>query len=164
MRKVEVGSKRAIYHLTEAGADLFEVVKGLGDWGQKWVNHDIKPEDVDPKLLAWDMHRRVNVDLLPPKRVVVQLTFRGAAKGDYWLVLERPEPSVCMQDPGFDVDLFVSTDTIAMHKVWLGMADFSYCVAEGLIQLDGLSAHVEAFPAWFKLSFFSDVKPAVTRV
>jgi|TARA_B100000809_G_C15125702_1_gene526137 hypothetical protein len=63
------------------------------------------------------MHRRVNIDLLPPERVVVQLTFYGAAKGDFWLVLERPEPSVCMHDPGFDVDLFVTTDTVAIHKV-----------------------------------------------
>ena len=72
---------------------------------------------MDPTLLTWGMHRRVNIDLIPPERVVVQLTFYGAAKGDFWLVLERPEPSVCMHDPGFDVDLFVTTDTVAIHKV-----------------------------------------------
>ena len=48
-----------------------DVVKGLGDWGQQWVDHDITADDVDPKLLVWDMHRRVNVDLLLPERVVV---------------------------------------------------------------------------------------------
>ena len=160
-RKTVGNSKRPEYHLTEAGADLFEVVKGLGDWGQKWVNHDIGPADVDPALLTWDMHRRVNVDLLPPGKVVIQLTFHGAAKGEYWLVLERPEPSVCLQDPGFDIDLFVSADTIAMHKVWMGMASLADCMDEGLIVLDGLTAHVEAFPRWFKLSIFSDVKAVV---
>ena len=157
-----VGSrKRPEYHLTEAGADLFDVVKGLGDWGQKWVNHDIGADDVDPALLVWDMHRRVNIEILPPERVVVQLTFHGAAKGDYWLVLERPEPSVCMHHPGFDVDLFVSADTVAIHKVWMGMASLADCVDDGLIELDGLAAHVKAFPDWFKLSIFSDVKPVV---
>ena len=60
-----------------------DVVKGLGDWGQKWVDHDITADDVDPKLLVWDMHRRVTVDLLPPERVVVQLTFYGVYKGDF---------------------------------------------------------------------------------
>ena len=160
-RKTEGKSKRAEYHLTEAGADLFEVVRGLGEWGQKWVNHNIKAEDVDPALLVWDMHRRINVDILPPERVVVQLTFLGAAKGDYWLVLERPEPSVCMQDPGLEVDLFVTTDTVAIHKVWMGMATLAACVDEGLIEFDGLAAHVKAFPRWFKLSIFSDVKPVL---
>ena len=108
-------------------------------------------------MLVWDMHRRVNIDLLPPKRVVVQLTFVGAAKGDYWLVLERPEPSVCMRDPGFEVDLFVTADTISLHKVWMGMASLAGCMDEGLIELDGLTAHVNAFPGWFKLSIFSDI-------
>jgi DNA-binding PadR family transcriptional regulator len=158
-RKKEGNSKRAEYHLTEAGADLFEVVKGLGEWGQKWVNHNIELEDVDPALLVWDMHRRVNTELLPEERVVVQLDFLGAATGTYWLILERPEPSVCMHDPGLDVDLFVSADTIAIHRVWMGMTSIGDCLDNGLIELDGLAAYVKAFPGWFKLSFFSDVKP-----
>jgi DNA-binding HxlR family transcriptional regulator len=160
VRKTEGTGKRAEYHLTEAGADLFDVVKGLGDWGQKWVNHDISVRDVDPALLVWDMHRRVNLDVLPPERVVIQITFRGAAKGDYWLVLERPEPSVCMLNPGLEVDLFINADTVALHKVWMGMAPLAVCIEDGLIDLDGLISHVKAFPDWFKLSLFSDVKPA----
>lgn len=160
-RKTEGTGKRAEYHLTEAGADLFEVVKGLGDWGQKWVNHDIGPEDADPALLMWDMHRRVNTELLPKEKVVVQIDFHGAKKGTYWLVLERPEPSVCMHDPGFEVDLFVTADTIAIHKVWMGTTSFSECLENGSIELDGLAAHVNGFAGWFKLSVFSDITPVV---
>ena len=142
-----VGSgKRPEYHLTEAGADLFEVVRGLGEWGQKWVNHDIGANDVDPALLVWDMHRRVNTDILPEERIVVQIDFQGAGKGTYWLLLERPEPSVCIHDPGFDVDLFITTDTIAIHKVWMGMTSLAECVEDGSIEIDGLTAHVNAFP------------------
>ena len=161
IRKTEGNSKRAEYHLTEAGADLLGVVKGLGDWGQKWVNHIIGAEDVAPALLMWDMHRRVNLDLLPPERVVIQMTFHGAAKGDYWLVLERPEPSVCYRDPGLEVDLFINADTIAIHKVWMGMTSLAGCIDDGQIEIDGLSSYVKAFPDWFKLSIFADIKQAV---
>lgn len=161
VRKTEGSSKRAEYHLTEAGAELLDIVKGLGDWGQKWINHDIGAEDVDPALLTWDMHRRVNIDLLPPERVVVQINFNGAGSGEFWLVLERPEPSVCMIDPELEVDLFVTADTIAIHKVWMGMASLANCIDEGLIQIDGLTTHVDGFARWFKLSYFSDVKPAL---
>lgn len=161
VRKTEGSGKRAEYHLTEAGAELMDVIKGLGEWGQKWVNHDITANDVDPRLLTWDMHRRVNLDALPQEGVVVQLTFHGASKGDFWLVLERPEPSVCMHDPGFDIDLFVAADTIAIHKVWMGMASLADCLDDGRIKLDGLTAYVDAFPKWFKLSDFAGVKPAV---
>jgi DNA-binding HxlR family transcriptional regulator len=164
VRKTEGSSKRAEYHLTEAGADLFDVVKGLGDWGHKWVNHDIGVQDVDPALLMWDMHCRVNLDVLPPERVVIQVTFHGAAKGDYWLVLERPEPSVCMRNPGLEVDLFINADTVAFHKVWMGMTSLAICIEDGLIDLGGLTSHVNAFPDWFKLSIFSDIEQAVISV
>ena len=75
--------------------------------------------------------------------------------------MERPEPSVCMQDPELDIDLFVSTDTIAIHRIWMGMTTLADCLDTGLIELDGLAAHVKAFPGWFKLSIFSDVEPVV---
>lgn len=161
LRKTVGTGKRSEYHLTEAGAELMDIVIGLGNWGQKWVNHDITAEDTDPKLLVWDMHRNVNIDLLPEKKVVVQLTFRGAETGDFWLVLERPDPSACMHDPGFDVDLFISADAIAIHKVWMGMESLADCLDDGRIELDGLTAHVDAFPTWFKLSDFAGIKPAV---
>lgn len=157
-RKADGNSKRAGYHLTAAGMDLFGVIRGLGEWGQKWVNHDIGQDEVDPAYLVWDMHRRVEVDLLPPDRVVVQMTFSGARTGDYWLILERPEPSACMQDPGFDVDVFVVADTVAIHKAWMGMASFDEYVEEGLIELFGLASHVNAFPTWFKFSVFAGVE------
>ena len=157
-RKADGNSKRAGYHLTAAGMDLFGVIRGLGEWGQKWVNHDIGQDEVDPALLVWDMHRRVEVDLLPTDRVVVQMTFSGARTGDYWLILERPEPSACMQDPGFDVDVFVVADTVAIHKAWMGMASFDEYVEEGLIELFGLTSHVNAFPTWFKFSVFAGVE------
>jgi len=41
----------------------------------------------------------------------------------------------------------------------MGMASSYEYVEDGLIELDGLTSHVEAFPAWFKFSFFADVKP-----
>ena len=91
--------------------------------------------------MVWDMHRRVNVDLLPEEKVVIQINFRGAATGEYWLVIERPEPSVCAIDPGLDVDLFINTDTVTAHKVWMGMANLGESVDEGLIELDGLTSH-----------------------
>lgn len=159
-RHVEAKGKRPEYYLTQAGKELFDVVKGLGEWGQRWVNHTIGPGDADPKLLVWDMHRRVNVERLPEERVVMRLDFHGVCSGSYWMILERPEPSVCIQDPGFDVDFFVTADTIALHRIWMGHTTFEEAIGDGLLELDGLREHVRAFPSWFKLSFFAGVSPA----
>ncbi len=163
-RKADSGGKRREYHLTTAGLELFEIIKAIGDWGQKWVNHNIGPGDVDPKLLVWDMHRRLDLEQLPDHRVVVQLDFHGAAKGVYWLVVERPDPSVCQTDPGFDLDLFVSVDTIALHRVWMGQTTIYEAIDDGLVEFDGLPELARAFPKWLQLSFFAGVQPVHANV
>ena len=163
-RHVDSRGKNPEYYLTPAGQDLFDVVIRLGEWGQKWVNHDIGPSDIDPQLLMWDMRRRINLDRIPQRRVVVQFDFYGATSGSYWLVLERPEPSVCFKDPGFDVDLMVTTDTIAMHQVWIGHLSFADALRQELVEIDGPSPLARAFPGWLALSHFANVPRAARPI
>jgi DNA-binding HxlR family transcriptional regulator len=151
--------KRVDYHLTPAGQELFDIVWGLGEWGQRWVTKTIEPKDVDPQLLMWDMHRRIYVDRLPSQRVVAQFDFQGVSKGSYWLVLEKPTPSVCWQNLGFDIDLLITTDTIALHRVWMGHLTFLDAMREGWIKIDGLPNLVKDFPSWLALSLFAGVTP-----
>jgi len=163
-RRTEPASKRVEYWLTPAGCDLFEIVRALGTWGQRWVNHDIGPADVDPHLLMWDMHRRIHLDRLPAGRTVVQFDFRGISQRSFWLVLERPEPSVCFKDPGFDIDVHVNTDTITLHRVWMGHLALADAMRQGLVEVDGPRELVRAFPSWLALSLFAAVPPATSPV
>lgn len=159
-RQVACNGKRVEYHLTTAGQELFDIVWGLGQWGQRWVNHTISEADLDPQLLMWDMRRRIHVERLPERRVV-QFDFYGVHRGSYWLILERPEPSVCLKDPGFAIDLLVTTDTLALHRVWLGHLALAEAMQQGLIEIDGPSDLVKAFPTWLALSAFAGIAPAV---
>ncbi len=154
------GGKRVSYWLTPAGEELYGVVEALGTWGQRWVNHDIGPDDTDPQLLMWDMRRRIHLDRVPERRIVAQFDFRGARQRTIWLVIERPEPSVCLKDPGFDVDLHVTTDTVALHKVWMGRLALADAMHQGLIEIDGPRDLVRAFPGWLALNLFAAVPPA----
>jgi DNA-binding HxlR family transcriptional regulator len=150
------------YYLTDAGHELGAVVGQLGEWGQRWVNTGVSLEDLDPTLLMWDVHRRIHLDRLPDRRVVCQFDFGGAQVMSIWLILERPEPSVCFKDPGFEIDLFVTTDTLALHQVWLGHLDLAKALRDGLIELDGPADLTRAFPSWLALSMFAGVAPATT--
>ena len=47
-RKPDPKGRKHGYHLTTAGTELLPIVKQLGEWGQRWVNHDVGLEDVDP--------------------------------------------------------------------------------------------------------------------
>ena len=161
-RRTDANGKRVEYWLTAAGQELWDVVRTLGEWGHRWVNHDIGPADTDPQLLMWDMHRRIHLDRLPERRVVVQFEFRGVRPGTFWLVLERPEPSVCLKDPEFDVDLLVTADTVALHRVWMGRMALADAIHQGLVEVDGPSDLTRAFPDWLALSLFASVPPATT--
>ncbi len=146
------------YHLTDAGRDLYDVVIRLGEWSHRWFNPLISEDALDPQLLVWDIHRRLNSDRLPNRRVVVQFDFSGALTGSYWLILEPGEPSVCWDPPGFDVDLVVRTDTLALHRVWLGHQSFADALAKRQIELDGARELVQAFPDWLALSQFASIR------
>lgn len=123
-----VPSERGVfeYHLTEAGRDLREVVIAMGMWGQKWVESTLSLKNLDPSLLMWDMRRNLNPDPLPDRRTVVQFEYHDlpATKRDWWLVIEPAgDVDLCWADPGFDVDLYVSTDLRTMTAIWMGVTD-----------------------------------------
>lgn len=158
-RRVDADGKRPEYHLTPAGQELYSVIWALGEWGQRWVNHEIGPSDVEPQMLMWDMRRRIHLERLPERRVVAQFDFRGASQRTYWLVLERSEPSVCYHHAGFEVDLFVTADTVALHRVWMGQMSLVGAMRQGLIHVEGPSELVRAFPSWLALNAFAHVPP-----
>lgn len=148
------------YFLTEAGEELGGIVVILGEWGQRWVNYDLRATDLDLDLLIWDLHRRLNWNEIPPERVVVRFDFSGAQCRTYWLILEHEEASVCRGDPGFDVDLYVTADAATFHRVWLGLTPFADAVHAGQVEVSGPGKLAQAFPSWLAYSTFAHVRPA----
>jgi DNA-binding HxlR family transcriptional regulator len=145
------------YYLTDAGAELGNIVVTLGEWGQRWVNHDVGPADLDLDLLLWDLHRRLKWDEIPAARIVVRFDFSGAQFKTYWLVLDHGEASVCLGDPGFETDLYVSADTVAFHRVWIGRARLADAMRDDLVRIEGPSDLVRAFPSWLAFSLFAHI-------
>jgi DNA-binding HxlR family transcriptional regulator len=154
-RQVFPNSRATEYHLTQAGQQLLVVVEALGNWGAQWAFGEPAPDELDPDLLLWWMKRGVNLHLLPPQRIVVQFDVRGQRTGSYWLVMEPTEVSVCLQHPGFDVDVLVTADIAALYRVWLGRITLGQALRDGLVELDGPVPLVRAFPEWFALSSFA---------
>lgn len=151
------------YYLTSGGLELRDVIEHLGNWGARWAFGDPRPDELDPILLLWRMRRRVNLAGLPPRPVVVRFEFRGVRRHRVlWLVLQRTEASLCLTDPGFDVDLLIKADIAAFYKVWLGRSPFSDALQDGLIEIDGASSLVRAFPRWLEWSPFRDAVRAAT--
>ena len=135
--------------------------------GQRWTLR-VDPHNLDAGFLMWNIRRRVALDRLPTGRTVVRFEFRGvppAHRGarTFWLLLERPEPDLCLTDPGFEVDLYVDAELAAMAKVWLGDLPLERALRSSAVQLMGPRALVRAFPSWLLLSRFARVPRPAAR-
>ena len=140
------------YALTRAGHELKRVLDRLGQWGVRWAFTDPKPDELNPVLLLWKMHRRIQRQLLPPTRTVIEFDFQGRGGRRLWLVLEPREVSVCLRPPGFDPDLIVRADLAAFYRVWLGHIDYEAAVRSGAVVVEGAPALVRALPRWLMWS------------
>ncbi len=150
----------AEYHLTEAGEELRPIVEMLGVWGQRWVRTPMGDGDLDASLLMWDIRRRVRTQRIERGRVVVHFAFPSAPKGQkhWWLVLEPEESDLCLNDPGFGVDLEVETDVRTMTMVWMGDLTFDEVLRTGSLSVDGPPDLRGRLPDWLELSSFAGVE------
>ena len=149
--------KGSEYHLTAAGKDLETVVDVLGRWVVEWMFDELRPHEVEPVTLTWWMHRRVDEEQLPPGRVVIEFNYTAPQRQVVWIMLDRGKASVCVQHPGFDPDVLVTTTTPALAEVFQGYESWTSAVATEAIRIDGPPVLVKSFPRWFLWSPFSDV-------
>jgi hypothetical protein len=161
VRESVPGGRRHCYHLTEAGREFHSVIEGLGSWGQRWTVR-VDRDNLDPGFLMWNVRRRIALERLPPRRIVVRFKYAGVPvryRGPrvFWLLLERTQADLCIEDPGFEVDLYVDADLTAVAKVWLGDITFDSALRSGKVHLIGSRELVEAFPSWLMLSHFAAV-------
>jgi DNA-binding HxlR family transcriptional regulator/putative sterol carrier protein len=139
------------YVLTDAGRGLEPIVFGLGEWGARWTFGDPSPEELDPDLLVWWMHQRLDTSPLPGKRHVLHVRFTDDPSR-YWIVIERGVPSVCLTEPGFDVDVTVTADLATLYEVWLGRLPVRDAVKQGRLEFEGPTALTRRMTTVFQLS------------
>ncbi len=152
------------YRLTEAGRDLKPVIEVVGAWGQRWIETEVSLENLDPNLLMWDMRRNIDPDPMPKCRNVIQVIFTDLkeAQRNWWLIVE-PEHDVdlCSVDPGFDVDLYLSTDLRTMTKIWMGYTTIGQAKEQGSLIVTGKKELERNLKSWLTLSPFAKVAKLV---
>ncbi len=152
------------YSLTPAGEELQPLIVAFGTWGQRWARQQMRRGDLDPSLLMWDVHRNIKPEQLPrDKRTVIAVEFSDV-KADvksWWLVVEAGKVDICLDDPGFEVDVLLRSDIRCMIGVWMGDLDLADAIASGRLRVAGPRSLVTNLRAWLGLSPFADVERAV---
>ncbi len=144
------------YRLTKAGHDLQSIIEAFGIWGQKWIETQATLENLDPSLLMWDMRRNLDPSPLPDRRTVISFLYPELAGGrrHWWLVVEPfGDVDLCSTDPGYDVDLWVTTNLRTMTEIWMGLARVDQ--VRDKIQFEGDPAMASTMQTWLGLSPFS---------
>jgi DNA-binding HxlR family transcriptional regulator len=151
------------YKLTEAGEDLRGVIMSLGTWGQRWVESSLSLKNLDPSLLMWDMRRHLVPALLPDRRCTVKFSYPelGGSRKSWWIVNEGGEVDLCSVDPGYDIDLYVSSSLHSMTAVWMGVSTLKAEIEAGNITLTGDKAVARSMQQWLGLSPFAAEKSRV---
>jgi DNA-binding HxlR family transcriptional regulator len=156
IERVDVnGEHKHRYRLTEAGRALGPVIDALGVWGYNWASKDLEDEHLDPDFLMWSVRRMIRVDALPQERVVIAFRFRRHTDRLYWLVLQRPEVDLCLNDPGYEVNLEVEGTVAALARVCLGHLSLIHAMRDGEVEVHGAPSHRNALPSWLGVSRFA---------
>jgi len=163
MRKRLSGQKGYEYRLTAAGKELQPVLEHLAVWGMRWARGQMSDDELDVDLLMWDMRRRIQTDGLPGGETVLCFSVEGLGKIDtWWLVIYGGEIDLCTEDPGKDVDLFVTSGLRTMIEIGEGDLDLRAALHNDLVTAIGERALVRAMPDWFGFSEYAGVTAGVS--
>lgn len=161
-RRDDVGGTH--YVLTAAGEELRPVVEQLGLWGRRWLPTEYREQDLDPRLLVWDIHRNLRLDEVP-RRTVIELHFSDAPieYRAFWLIVTPQGAEVCLMHPGGDVDLRLSCDVRTLTDIWMGNISWAVALSGQSLTLTGPQGLRRALPRWLKLNVFARVAPVAAR-
>ena len=152
------------YQLTNAGRDLRKVVEEVGNWGQRWIETAATLEHLDPELLMWDIRRNIDPRPMPRRRTTIQIIFKDLAKSrqNWWLVVQPDrDVDLCSVEPGFDVDLYLSTDLRTMTEIWMGYTTIARAKEQSKLFISGNRQLETSIRSWFTLSPFAKVEKLV---
>jgi DNA-binding HxlR family transcriptional regulator len=156
------GPRGPEYHLTEAGRDFAPIVRLLGEWGQRWFRSNFTRDELDVGLLMWDISHGVKTDAFAPGRTAIQFDFpdQPRSKRTWWLVCADGQLELCPTDPGFDVDLYLSTDVQTLARVWMGDLSAAAAIRSDAIRLSGQRELCRRLERWLGLSSFAGISDA----
>lgn len=95
-------------------------------------------------------------------RTVVQFLYSDlpSTKSHWWLVIEpEGEVDLCWSDPGFEINLYVTTDLRTMTAIWMGVSTVDS--ERDKMELLGPMEIVSTMQTWLGLSPFAGQKKLV---
>ena len=153
VKREPAGVKSPSYRLTASGRELRPIVEQLATWGMRWAARSLREDDVDIAALMWDVHRSLRTRELPQGETVIRFALRNVANHPtWWIVACGHSVDLCSEDPGRDVDIYLSCTLPDLIAIWRGERGVREAVDAGDLVADGPRDLVETMARWFPLS------------
>ena len=157
IRKKLSGQKGYEYRLTAAGKELSPLIEVLGVWGMRWARGQLTDDELDVEFLMREQQRRLQTEHLPDGETVICLIFDELVKHKtWWLLVNSDVVDLCTNDPGKDVDLYISSSVRTIVKIWEGDLDMRIAIRDGLVKTQGLHHLIRTMPDWFGVCMYKD--------
>lgn len=162
VRKRAPGRLGYQYQATAAARELWPLLVNVGEWGMRWARGRMRDDELDVGMLMGDVQRRIDTSLLPDGLTVLRFRFTDLREyGDWWLKIEGEEIDVCLDDPGFEVDVYFTTDLRTLTEVWMGDLALDRARSSGKLKVVGRSAYLKNLRSWLRLHSLASIRPAV---
>lgn len=125
------------YRPTPACEDLRPVVFGLAEWGARWAFGEPRPDELDPMVLMWWIRSGIDPAPFDGRRTVLHVDMPDARRRRFWFVVEPQDVSLCLTDPGHDVDVTLRSSLSVLYQIWEGRIALAAATRDGLVDLDG---------------------------
>lgn len=150
-----------IYRTTPIADELRPIAFALGQRAHRNIDAEITLENLDARLLMWNIRRKIDTSVMPGTgRRVIQFIYPELAKEaqSYWLIIKPGQPvDLFSTDPGHDVDLHITADLKAMTSGWMGWSTLTAELARGKITLIGNRDLAASIGRWMVRSSYAAV-------
>lgn len=161
IRKRQSGLRGHEYRLTAMGKELAPIVDNLAVWGMRWARGQMTDDELDVELLMWDMRRRIDTSKLPDGVTVMCFSYPDLENfSTWWLVFDGEEVDLCTEDPGKDVDLYVTSNLRVMVEVWEGDRKLKDELRDERITAVGDGHLIRTMEDWFCRAMHAHIRPA----
>lgn len=147
------------YLRTQKAIDLEPALRALAGWAQRNIDAEIALT-YDLSTLMWAM-RNLDTTAFPNRRIVIQFRFSDepGPLDTYWLLYRPGQPlEICVDEIGFDVDVFVETSKLSFSAMIMGRSTIERESDLGRLFITGDAAMLQTASDWFPRSRHADVE------
>ena len=168
IKKPQQGRRGYEYYLTAAGKELSPVIEHLATWGMRWARGQLSEDELDVEFFMWEIQRRLVTDALPDGETVLCFIFEELTQfKSWWIVIRDGNVDLCTENPGKNVDLYITSSVRTMVEIWEGNLGTKTAQRKRFLKTNGDRQLIKSLPEWLGICLYADVKrgdPALMQV